>query len=439
MQNDTRLTIQTAPSIAVFETKEIEDAIRAALPGGNNLSTDQVRAAAIAAKTSDLNPFMRELYVTNTGVMRAASVGVASANEWLARNGDQAEWDYKALGGMNEAELREQLVALGHPFDTPDPLSAVCNALGVNISTDTVVLAKLFLRKSQEQWRKSVELAIFLGASKEEIRREYGIRPKPDYTAWGIVRFNEQKDDSPGRDGRKGKTAADKWAEMDAKFGRLERAKKRGRSACINGLLPVTTEQRRRMRFDRGADLVSPIDRPMAPTEEPFGPTWDIVDGSAVETEPAAPEPVASAPPTDVIDAEPEDAPPSHDGPWQPPESERPRDVHVPTRLANVAARISARALFYQERGWTNTEGQDKLTIAVLSKLTNRDDALRGTVLVVLTGFEHWGDVPPAHRKALLKDWLKYENNQVCEEAEADVEVAKVYHRQKTGQGALIS
>lgn len=416
--NDKQLAIQTAPTLAAFETKAIEDAFRAALPNGQRLSSDQIRAAAIASQTSDLNPIFGEMHVTNTGIMGAAKTGQAKANEFLQANGDFAEWDYQNIGAMNADEIRARLADLGRP--TEGNFNEIANRLFQSLdytpSTDHAIYTKIYLRKSCAEWRHNIQMALAMGATPEEIRREWGIRPRPDYAAWGIVRYKEQKTDP------KGKTAQEKWDEMNAKYSPIERAKKRGRTACINALLPVTIDQRRRLGFSRSASelVIAPIPNPPANPS----PLWDIVDHPDTVQQTAAD--IVDAP---VVEAIKQDDPPWDEGEPVVPQTPVQPPAPLPERISVIFDRLSARRMLYEEKGWLNTEKQDGFTQGILKRMCGKDDALYRTLLNLLSAKEHWGDVTPGRRRAILKDWLKLGNDGApCPEALADFEEIKKYH-----------
>lgn len=416
--NDKQLAIQTAPTLAAFDTKAIEDAFRAALPNGQRLSSDQIRAAAIASQTSDLNPIFGEMHVTNTGIMGAAKTGQAKANEFLQANGDFAEWDYKNIGAMSADEIRARLAEFGRPTEGEfgDITKRLYDALDYNPSNDHAIHTKIYLRKSIAEWRHNVQMALAVGATPEEMRREYGIRPRPDYAAWGIVRFKEQKTDP------RGKTAQEKWDEMNAKYSPVERAKKRGRTACINALLPVTIDQRRRLGFSRqGGDVViAPIQNASSPD---LGPKWDIVDHPDAVQQTAA----------DIVDAHAMEAAEPGDPPWDddPVSLQMPIQAPppLPDRISALFDRLSARRMLYEENGWLNTEKQDNLVQGILKRLCGKDDGLYRSLLNAIAAKEHWGDVSPGRRRAILKDWLKLDaEGKPCAEALADFEEIKKYH-----------
>jgi hypothetical protein len=425
--NDKQLAIQTSPTLAAFDTKSIEDTLRAALPNGQRLTSDQIRAAAIAAQTTDLNPIVGELHITNTGIMGAAKVAQAKANEFLQTNGDFAEWSYQNIGSMSADEMRARLADLGRSTkgDFNEIVNELYKALDYNPSADHAVYTKLYLRKSNAEWRHNVEMALALGATPEEVRREYGIRPRPDYAAWGIVRFKEQKSDP------KGKSAQEKWDEMNMKYSPLERAKKRGRTACINALLPVTTDQRRRFGFtQKGEDIVISrlADQPQVKQNFKF----DIVD----HPEPAGP---SAADIVDTTTSELDDEPPFDvDEPDTTPRNVPQSPVaSIPPRIDQLFNRLSAKRAMYEEKGWLNSEKQDGFLMGVLRRMCGKDDGLYKTMLKLLTAQEHWGDVPPGRRRAILKDWLKLDaSGSPCAEAQADFEEIRKYHiSQNTSQG----
>lgn len=427
--NDKQLAIQTAPSLAVFDQREIEEAIRAALPNGQNLSSDQVKAAAIVARTSDLNPFTREFHITNTGVMTAAKVAQANMNEWLAmRNEPPPEWSYIYPHAMSEQTLRGYCAQFGLDADGNKAVlyKQLMERLDVSITDDTIILVQMYLRSTHDRWLNTIKTLREMGVPSQEIIAAHGVCPKPDHEAWGIVRFKEQKTGN-------GKTAAEKWQEMDLKYSRLERAKKRGRTACINALMPVTNDQRRRMKVG-GLFNLAPAPVPDGPRVYPpdLGPSWSIVDGNAAET----PEGMSVADhaadgDTDeaIIDSPATEAPPrAEDAPhkFQPITSFPPL---IPEHISIIFDKLSAKRQLYEEKGWLNTEKQDGFTQGVLKRMCGKDDGLCKTLLNILTAKEHWGDVSPGRRRAILKDWLKLDaEGKPCAEALADFEEIKKYH-----------
>lgn len=429
--NDKQLAIQTAPSLAVFDQREIEEAIRAALPNGQNLSSDQVKAAAIVARTSDLNPFTREFHITNTGVMTAAKVAQANMNEWLAmRNEPPPEWSYIYPHAMSEQTLRGYCAQFGlDPTGNKAALyKQLMERLDASDTDDTVILVQMYLRSSHDRWLNTIKTLREMGVPPQEIIAAHGVHPKPDHEAWGIVRFKEQKAGN-------GKTAAQKWEEMDMKYSRLERAKKRGRTACINALMPVTNDQRRRMKVGGLFNLAAP-----PATSEPrvyppdLAPSWDIVDSNATE----APQGMSVADHTadgdtdeTVIDvpvtepAQREEAPVKFQTTMPPP-------TPLPERISIIFDKLSTKRQLYEEKGWLNTEKQDGFTQSILKRMCGKDDGLYKTLLNILAAKEHWGDVTPGRRRAILKDWLKLDTEgKPCPEALADFEEIKKHHATK--------
>jgi hypothetical protein len=464
--------IKTAPALAAFDQQQVEDAFRAALPGGDKLTTEQVRGAALAARSTDLNPFMKEMHVTKLGVMPAAAAGAANANEWMAATGErEPEFAYVTIGQMSRDMLIEQLRRLNRPVaddvTANDAMKALCAALSVDLACDVAVLVRMFRFSTREQWLRSVQTALMLG-TKEEVRAEYGLSPKPDHEAWGVVRLSEFKGQK--KDGKE-VNAADAWNEAHARYPAIERAKKRGRTACYRATVPVTSAQMRRLREGAKSTQVIATRADVAPATMPAPATQAMTpvapDASVIEGEVAmAPQQPATPPaewPDDDYDAalsvneveadaieaeeteyrnavagvtddmvlespfwqenEAGDEPPTEDAP-------APAVFVPPDRVRESAVIVERCARNYTAGGRGATEKQRNMIQKKIS-IAAKDDDLRHALLKTLTGFEHFGDISDAWMLALLNDWMKLQRPEgaewpeLCERAKGDIEAMR--------------
>ncbi len=411
--NDKTLAIIEARSIAAFATQDIEDALRSALPNGTTLSTAQIHGAAIAAKVGDRNPFTGEMHITNIGNMNAAAAELGDANEWLRQQGDKADWEYFHLGSMGHTDLTEQCNAQGISDQGDDNTlrTRLCEKLNINLSVDEAVLVRLYRLSTQTQWRTDVQLALKLASTADEIaevKRLYGFRSKWDTEAWGIVRFAEQKDT------KNGKTAREKWADMDAMMNRVRRAEKRGRSACVTDCIPVTTAMRRNWRSQ-----ANPIqaDGELAPatlaTPQMRTPDRvDIVDGvvtqAATQTEPQPDD-------TDVADAEflaATLAAQHETGDENNTNANLPTQTLPPFAWPDDVLRerdlLLSKASNYRMNNRSFSDRQESMTLNVLARtLCKNSDAHRHAITEALCNQTHWGDVDLHTKLALLNDWLR--------------------------------
>lgn len=414
-------------AIQKFDPNDLSRAFMAALPGGGKLSTDQAFGLAIAAQTGDRNPFSGEMQlIPGIGARDAAKSTLADFNEWIERRGDFAEWKY------NENVLPEVRARYGLE------------------DRDLIVEVQLNLKSARDAWREKGEALRAWGVPWQDIVKELGMQP-PSYTCYGIVRFNEQKD---SKDGDK-KTAEQKWAEMDAKYARIERAKKRGRSAIIVSVCPVTTSQRRRAAKElrqaesdptkfvsmtgkivdaltpdqaaRGKDAVWPKGEGyLMDDDAPEHAATDVIDGVVAQTATAAPDIE-----DDIIEG---------DEAVSEPAPEKP--IEWPASIVAAKAALDAAAQRYSYNGRATSEKQDGLIMMHLQILTNKDDDMRRVVTKALTGFEHFADLPGPFRLAILNDWLKLRPNPngngktiPCVEAVDNVKVIIA----TTGQQVLIA
>jgi hypothetical protein len=444
--------IKTAPALAAFDQSQVEDAFRAALPGGDKLTTEQVRGAALAARSTDLNPFMKEMHVTKLGVMPAAAAGAANAHEWMAATGErEPEFTYATIGQMTREAMIEQLRRLNRPIAddaTPnDAMKALCNALGVDLSCDVAVLVRMFRFSTREQWLRSVQTALMLG-TKEEVRAEYGLSPKPDHEAWGIVRLSEFRGQK--KDGKE-VNAQDAWNEAHAKYPAIERAKKRGRSACYRATVPVTSAQMRRLREGAKTTQVitsgagtQPATTPAPATQAapPVAPDASVIEGevAATATQPATTpaewpedeydftdsEAAANYLPPVIEDGE-DNTPPAAD---EADDEPAPAVFVPPDRVRESAVIVERAARNYTAGGRGATEKQRNMIQKKIS-IAAKDDDLRHALLKTLTGFEHFGDISDAWMLALLNDWMKLQRPEgaewpeLCERAKGDIEAMR--------------
>lgn len=464
--------IKTAPALAAFDQQQVEDAFRAALPGGDKLTTEQVRGAALAARSTDLNPFMKEMHVTKLGVMPAAAAGAANANEWMAATGErEPEFTYTTLGQMTREAMVEQLRRLNRPIANDaaqaDAMKALCNALSIDLSCDVAVLVRMFRFSTREQWLRSVQTALMLG-TKEEVRAEYGLSPKADHEAWGIVRLSEFKGQK--KDG-KDVSALDAWNEAHARYPAIERAKKRGRTACYRATVPVTSAQMRRLREGAKstqviatradvapATMPAPVTQatpPVAPevviegevaasTQQPAMPpaewpddefdqasalTVNEAEADDIESEEAQYRSAVAGVTDDMIISSPFDQDVAGDD--LPAEDEPAPAVFVPPdRVRESALVVERAARNYTAAGRGATEKQRNMIQKKVS-IAAKDDDLRHALLKALTGFEHFGDISDAWMLALLNDWMKLQKPEgaewpeLCERAKGDIEATR--------------
>jgi len=213
---------------------------------------------------------------------------------------------------------------------------------------------------------------------------------------------------------------------MNMKYSPIERAKKRGRTACVNALLPVTTDQRRRLGFTKKAGDV--VIAPLQDTPQTDSPPvkWDIVDHPETTQQTAA-NIIVDAQATEVVTEQVADDTP----PWNTsaPASTPIVQAAIPEHINQLFDRLSARRMMYEEKGWLNTERQDNFTHGILKRMCGKDDALFRSMLRLISAQEHWGDVPAGRRRAILKDWLNLNaEGKPCAEALADFEEIKKYH-----------
>lgn len=443
-------TIKAAPSMAAFEAAEVENAIRAGLPNGARLSTDQVRAAALAARSADLNPFTRELYVTDVGVMKAAAADAAWAHEWMRAMGErEPEFSYVTAGQLKREELIEWVRKFSREIaDDADMVTAFatfCDALNYNPSTDVAVLVRMYRFSTRDAWTRNVQAALLLG-TRDEVRAIYGLAPKPDHEAWGIVRMSEYKEKKDNR-GNVTQSARDAWIEAGSKYNHLERAKKRGRTACYRATVPVNSSQIARLREGQRTTTVvkqeTRIDgAPTIATPPPMPgdnemPRFDILDGDAREVATELADAIDDA--ESIADAlvGDDDEEPTSEETIDAPEADEdgtPSYV-VPMNVQQSAREIETAASNYAANGRTTSEKQDKLIGMHLDRLCAKDDALRHDLLRALTGHQHYGDLPGHVRLALLNNWIKLTDNpaggypQPCKRAADDVAAMKTARR----------
>jgi hypothetical protein len=372
---------------------DMSNAIINALPGGKRLSTVQAAGLAVASMATGLSPFLGEIHMTPIGVMKAAVSDLARFNEWLEAHDDKAEFTYH------------------------EPTEEVYKTYAIG-PRDTIIEVHLHLQSLFKAWRAQGDALKAWGATYKEIIAEIGSEA-PFYTGYGIVRFDEQKDDPPSQ--RDGRTAVEKWAEMDIKYSRLDRARKRGRTALIRSVCPVTVEQYRRMHYQRELALeVQVVHTTHEARARLLGRSDDesLIDAQGAQRQQHAPvegdiERAPDAPATtepavgatdddDVIEGQAE-AVPAQSAPVQAPQ---PQDT--PEELLRLKARVDSAARRYAENNRQVSERLSKFLFVLLHKeLCGGREEKRKTITEFLTGFAHFPDIPPCYLLALKDEFLK--------------------------------
>lgn len=415
--------------------KEMQSAIKSLLPNGENMSDTKAAALVTVAMTSGRDPFMREVHATDLGLIDAAKSRMADFNDWLDRRGDAIErWSEERIihGGESNTARRKELGA-------EDP-------------RDVVMHVRLHLRSTRKAWQEQGAAMVAMGAPYTDIVAAIGREPAPAAEAYGIVHFAEQKDTNKS-------TAAQKWAEMDSKYSRVERASKRARDLIINKYLPTTTEIRKRSQLGWVERMASAMDDPTkqitsrgevvpagAPTttaqrQQMLGRRQDddsllddnaparVADIIAANQTPAVIEGEATQ--LDMDGNVMHEPAPSQDWPVCAVCHEETashgdlcdnchaldqratgtaggaNEVALPPALLEMRLLIQDKAGFFSGKNWTPSAKQSGFTASLLRSACRKDERLYRATLHVLAGQTHWGNVGPFEQYAILKAFLK--------------------------------
>lgn len=417
--------------LQMMSQEQVERMLRASLPNGQNLSSEQIAAAALTARTTGLNPMLGEFHMTSLGPMRAAKQVAGWANEWMRATGErEPEFSYVTPGQLKREEVIAQVRAwsreIADDADLATAFKALCEAMNYNPATDVAVLVRMYRFSTREQWAREVQAALLLG-TKEEVRAIYGLSPKPDHEAWGIVRYQEYT--TKKKDGKTIKLphdeAVEAWRVAGEKFNHLERAKKRGRSACYVATVPVLAQSIVSARDGSRTTHVVKHDAPAqaSPDMPIVRPTATDVD-DAIEAEARDISDGLNIPDGYDLDDD------EHFDSGEDAQDESPAQslaFDLPEVLRESALQIEAAARQFAQGNRETNEKQDKLINVNLSKLTGKDrDDLKHALLKALVGFEHFGDIPGPYRLALLNHWLKLTPKaggypEPCDRAKSDV------------------
>ncbi len=377
--------------IQKVETDALRMAIMNALPGGTKMTTDQANGLAIASQIGDRNPFAREIYmIPGVGAMDASKSVLSDFNEWLESHNDKAEWEYVDVPQSQREKMHLD-------------------------ERDTIIEVRLHLKSLRDSWREKGEALRSWGVPWQEIVKELGTKP-PFYTAYGICRFNEQKDDpKTGPDAPKHpRTAEQKWADMDAKFSRIERTQKRGRIAIINKICPVTTEQRRRVKelSQAKAKVLSPFSHERAQRLLGRNDMESLIDSDGVihDTEMQAHPPVdgfieGDAYPAETQAKQQQDA--YEHAQAEPAESEVEDDapLKLSDELEAVKSNLDTLADNYAEQQRTVSEKQAKFLFVLVNETCGKDEQKRKMFTLYLTGHDHFPDISHPYLLA-IKDLI---------------------------------
>ncbi len=381
------------------DTDALRMAIISALPGGSKMTSDQANGLAIAAQVGDRNPFAREIYmIPGVGAMDASKSVLSDFNEWLESHNDKAEWEYVDVPQSDRDKMRL------------DP-------------RDTIVEVRLHLKSLRDSWHEKGEALRSWGVPWQEIVKELGAKP-PWYTAYGICRFSEQKDDPKTE--KYPRTAEQKWADMDAKYSRIERTQKRGRLAIINKICPVTTEQRRRVKEIARAQARALPPNGHEKNQRLLGRN-DIeslldVPASHVDADGVIQEPEAQAHPLidDVIEADsrPAETRPDEDqsaaeetGQPDPADEEMATEEDAPLRLSDeleaIKSNLDTLADHYAEQQRTVSEKQAKFLFMLVNETCGKDEQKRKMFTLYLAGHDHFPDISHPYLLAIKDSVIK--------------------------------
>lgn len=464
-KSDRRIAVNQRAALQTMPQTEVEQIIRTMVPGGQNLTSAQVAGAAMTARTTGLNPALGEFHMTNLGPMQAAKQVAGWAYEWMRATGErEPEFTYTTAGQLRLTELVAQVRAWGREIaddaDLQTAFRALCEVMNYNPAIDVAVLVRMYRFSTREAWNRNVHTALLLG-SRDEVRAMYGLSPAPDHEAWGVVRFDEYAFEKVN--GKKMRMSPERaqaaWQDAGAKFNHLERAKKRGRTACIRAAVPVLAETILRQR--EGSRTTQVIRQSMSAASAPNAndmPTVtmphthnagavDAMDGEVRDADVD----VAVFDDAMELSIEPierdEDIPGDVDDDIGASTDEDNSDTPafaMPEALRESALIIEAGARAYAENNRETNEKQNKLINVNLSKLTGKDgDELKHALLKALTGFEHYGDVPGPYRLALLNQWLKLTPTvggypEPCARAKSDVATLVKVMAASTGQEEMV-
>lgn len=422
--------VKSAPSLVGFKKEDLVEAFKAALPNAGDLTTAQIAGAAVAAQSLDLNPINKEFYITTKGTMQASASIIGAVNEWLRESGEgDLEFTYVGIGQLSVDEIRRQLSAFGVTPDSGATISTLypqlCKLLDVDPAVDVVELVRAWKPKAQQRHIDQIKELRALGFTTDQIMQSFGsLKSQPAHEAWGIVRRREAKD-VKDKNGNVTKAAALAWAEMCEKYSPLERARKRGRTACARAIAPVTVAMQRRMRD--GKRVVTEqrvVTTNTAPAEGLTIKPTDIIDAQAQEHAPIDAEVVQPEPPvmadtdddedTEIIDA---DAGPlfaqEEETPEPPTAPARDIDAGMPADAIALRRAVTAKAQAYAEAGRDADEKRRNWVRVMIymdickGKSKADTDTRAHRVIEYLTGFERYADVPGAYVEALKDIWLQ--------------------------------
>lgn len=398
--------ITTVDPFNAITNENLADAFRALVPNGKNMDTAKLKAAALAMKATNRNLFAREGYVTELGWMESARARASDARELLASQGDCIEkWLY-------ETDPKR--------FLDPDIIARD----SIDLTKDIIIEVRPQIESLRKKWMADRAEMRASGEDVETINAVLGKQPYP--YAYGIVRFAEQTDDAGKTNG---KTAVQKWAEMDNKYSRTERAKKRGRDLVHAAMFHVSTDQRQAIAAQRAVGIMNALANgdhihhdghispalKLSPTQRAaMRPSDDdslIIESTATEAPP--PRPQATSAPDEVVDITDEYSQPESDEPAQPegePIIEQQAAPKLPDSVAAIVNPIKEKAAFYESKGWALSDKQNNLfNIFFASKLVGKNEDNIKTLKLALFGCEHLADANPAMKKAVWTEFIKPE------------------------------
>lgn len=393
--------ITTVDPFNAITNENLADAFRALAPNGKNMDTAKLKAAALAMKATNRNLFAREGYVTELGWMESARARASDARELLASQGDCIEkWLY-------ETDPKR--------FIDPD----IITRDNIDLTKDIIIEVRPQIESLRRKWLAERTEMRNAGEDIETINAVLGKQPYP--YAYGIIRFNEQKDDQK-------QTAAQKWAEADSKYPRTERAKKRGRDLVHAAMFHVSTDQRQAIAAQRAVGImnalangdhihhdghISPALKLSPAQRAAFRPADDdslIVESTAQSV---------SAHPEQVVDIT-DDYGPQADQDSQGEQPDQQAEVSEPPQAAPalpasvtaIVAPIKEKAAFYESKGWELSEKQIKmLNIFFASKLVGKNEDNIKLLKMALFGCEHLADANGALKKAVWTELIKPETD----------------------------